>query len=60
MDTIGKTINLNDLDKEYEEDDDVDIEDLPWYDERKPKEGQLRFITLILSIFITVYTLPTA
>lgn len=27
------------LDREYEADDDVELEDLPFYDERKPKQG---------------------
>lgn len=34
-----KEINVNALEDEWEEDDDVDIEDLPMWDERRPKKG---------------------
>jgi len=34
-----KEIDIGQLDREYEADDDVELEDLPFYDERKPKQG---------------------
>jgi len=34
-----KDINPAMLDRDYEKDDDVELEDLPFYDDRKPKEG---------------------
>merc|ERR1712130_313274 len=34
-----KEINPAKLDKEYEEDDDVELEDLEFHDPRKPKQG---------------------
>ena len=39
VDGITNDWFVGQLDREYEADDDVEVEDLPFYDERKPKQG---------------------
>lgn len=39
LDNLSKDYDIRKIDSEWEEDDDVDIEDLPHWDERRPKKG---------------------
>ena len=34
-----KEINIRELEEKWEEEDDIDIEDLPMWDDRRPKKG---------------------
>ena len=34
-----KEVNIRELEEKWEEEDDIDIEDLPMWDERRPKQG---------------------